>query len=361
VLLGQARLCELQGDHEGALAHVHAGLALAPMQRHWIWKMLAALHVTVLTVLGRIDESVELGRQYLELSERHQLVPQYKGLKLAIGEALARSGATTEGLSMIEGAIAEVQHESPEALALGIAWECRARIALAMRDPGSFEHAFQQCAQIFARHKNPVLAARLERLIEKANSTKGVSFNSLPPAESLSKEATSSEYESIHSRMRECIDPGDRARCALTILLQHMESFAGYLYGVNQHELTLLAGLPEPQPEPELDRWVRTWTDAELAGQGETLEGGGDPEGSVTQSSPQPPPRHVSRDGLTFEAVVLSATQHGHEHVSAILVLHCDRVKRGPAVRELFSRVAAALLEQVGGVVIEESVTATSD
>ena len=49
-------------------------------------------------------------------------------------------------------------------------------------------------------------------------------------------------------------------------------------------------------------------------------------------------------------------------YVSAILVLHADRIKRDPAERELFSRVAAALLEQdVGGVVLEESVTATSD
>src|SRR5262249_40859097 len=157
-----------------------------PLLQHWIWKVLASLHVAVLTALGRIDESVELGRRYLERSLHEQLVPHYNGLELALGEALARSGATDEALSMIDAVIAEVEHERRETLALGTAWESRARIALGMCDAASFEHAFQQCSQIFARHKNPALAARLARLVEQANGTNGVSFGSLPPAEALS-------------------------------------------------------------------------------------------------------------------------------------------------------------------------------
>jgi hypothetical protein len=360
-LYGHARLCDLQGDHEGALVHIHAGFALAPPLRHWIWMLLAALHVNVLMALGRVDEAVELGRTYRELAEREQLVPQYNGLELALGEALARSGATVEGLAMVDAAIAKAEHEHREGLRLGTAWECRARIALHMRDAGAFEHAFQQCSQIFARHKHPILAARLARLVDVANGMKGVSFGSLPPAESLSAEATGSGYESIHSRMRECVDASDRARCALTILLQQMESFAGYLYGVNQHELTLLAGLPEPQPEPELESWVRAWTAAELAAADDTT-GGGDAGSSVGHGSQPVPHRHVDREGRAFEPIVLSSLDDGQERIAAILVLHADRIKRGFAERELFSRMAVALLEQdVGGVVLAEATTSTSD
>src|SRR5262249_53339606 len=142
----------------------------------------------------------------------------------------------------------------------------------------------------------------------------------------------------------------------------HMESFAGYLYGVDQHELTLLAGLPEPQPEPELDRWVRTWTEDELAGSEQATDCGGEAEGTVTKGSPRVPHRHVDREGRAFEAVVLSATQDGHEHIAAILVLHADVRKRGPSERELFARMAVMLLERdVGGVVLAPSSTATSD
>jgi hypothetical protein len=131
---------------------------------------------------------------------------------------------------------------------------------------------------------------------------------------------------------------------------------------VNQHGLTLLAGLPEPQPEPELDRWVRAWTDSELAGSGDTTDGGDADRASARGDSQPVPHRFTDRDGRTFEPIVLSCTDDGQERVAAILVLHADRIKRGLAERELFSRMAAALLEQdVGGVVLEEPETATSD
>jgi hypothetical protein len=355
LLFGQAKLCELQGEHERARAYIEDGFAHAPVLQHWMWKLLATQHVVVLTALGRIEEAIALGRQYLELSAREQLMPRYSGPSLALGAALARSGAMAEAVSLIDDVIAEAEHEGREGLALGTAWESRARIALVMRDAGAFELAFQRCTQIFGRHKNPVLMARLARLVDEASSAKTLSLGALASAEQLSSEATSSQYETIYSRMRECVDPDDRARCALTILLQHVESFAGYLYGVDQQGLRLLSGLPEPLPEPELDSWVRDWTAAELGGEDVTER---DAQGSGESSLPL---HYTDRDGRAFEAIVLSQIEDGQEHVAAILVWHADRTTRGPIERQLFSRMAATLLEQdVSGVVLEQRGTVTS-
>jgi hypothetical protein len=142
------------------------------------------------------------------------------------------------------------------------------------------------------------------------------------------------------------VDASDRARCALTILLQHLESFAGYLYGFHGDGVALLAGLPEGTPEPELDAWARRWTHAELG----ALAG-------------EVPNRHVDREGRVFEAILLLESARDKDNVAAVLVLHVSEAQRVPYDKPLLACMASELLERgdVTGVVLEQTGTVTED
>src|SRR5262249_3257934 len=148
-------------------------------------------------------------------------------------------------------------------IALGAACEARARIAIQMRDPAAFECYLTRCREAFGSGRNPALDARVTRLIDEAHKRTDAAL--LPADEtrlaSQPPPTGNTEYATIHSRMRECVDLNDRARCMLTIVLQQIESFAGYLYGIRDGGLTLLAGLPFQDPEPKLEGFVRAWAD----------------------------------------------------------------------------------------------------
>jgi hypothetical protein len=167
----------------------------------------------------------------------------------------------------------------------------------------------------------------------------------------LSSEASQSEHQTVVSRMRECQDAGDRARCALTILLQHVEIFAGYLYGVSKDGATLLAGLPDATPDVELDAWVRSWTAAELA----TLER--DPithKGGRSNPPPRVPSQYIDRDGRRFVPTLLSGRLRGGDYAAAVLLMHSSGRPAGYD-RALAARLADELLEHgdVSGVMLE--------
>ena len=181
----------------------------------------------------------------------------------------------------------------------------------------------------------------------------------LPPElEALTTEYTDGEYATIYSRMRECGDRGDRARVALTILLQHLESFAGYLYGVTQEGVTLLAGLPDFQPEPELDDWLQRWAAAEIASLiGEVATSDDDD----AQGETSLPNRYTDRDGRRFAPVSLFGKSGFETRLAGVLVMHMARPDHGLRHREVGGRVAIQLLEHgdVEGVAVSEARTQT--
>src|SRR4029077_20403323 len=87
-------------------------------------------------------------------------------------------------------------------------------------------------------------------------------------SELLALSLTETAFETIQSRMLECVDPVERARCALTILLQSMDGFAVYLFGVQADgRVSELACLPEVPPDGELSRWVEQCLRVELEAQ----------------------------------------------------------------------------------------------
>ena len=354
---GQARLRLLQGDATGALALLLPAFELAQPGRHWCFILLCEAQLAVLNGLGRYEQTIATGLAHLELLERERLVLVFYGghLSLHLALALSKTGRHEEAVQRCETVIANVDQLGIVGFMPGLAHETRARVALGALDREGFERHAERCGREYARFSNPVLDARFARLMSDARAVTNAAIRSTLVLDELSTAATPAEYLTVASRMRECHDAGDRARCALTIMLQHVESFAGYLYGIGSDGPTLLAGLPDATAEPALEAWVRRWTAEELAALTRdpiTLRGGSARGQSV------PSDHHDDDDGRRFEAILLCGRRNEDEHAAAVLVMHVFD-ERPSCDRELLVRLASELLEQgdVSGIALDDAVT----
>jgi hypothetical protein len=190
---------------------------------------------------------------------------------------------------------------------------------------------------------------------------------SLPPV-------AGEDDNTIVSRMLECVDSWDRARCALNMLLQSADRYLGHLYGVNENGLIPLANVPEIDPDPELERWVTRWLQAEreLAAHAAavttaTVDVPSVPlEVPTTQAAPTEsetaearcgsPMRYVDSQKRELHAVMLVHTTGGQRKVAAVLALQADGGRRRPPPA-LLEQIARQLLahKDVQGVVLGEA------
>jgi hypothetical protein len=213
-----------------------------------------------------------------------------------------------------------------------------------MEDPAAFERFASLCGDELAKAHNPALSARFTRLLDEARQ-RDVAPTSLRPEilELISGAATDTDYETVESRMRECVDDNDRARCALTMLLQRMESFAGYLYGLKDGRLVLLAGLPERVPETGLEAWLDAGLQVELTAESEaTATGEDEAPGSDTADSAS----YADADGRSFEALWLNARDASNQaRLAGVLAFHVAPGPRTLPDRNLLAHIAAQLLD----------------
>jgi hypothetical protein len=156
------------------------------------------------------------------------------------------------------------------------------------------------------------------------------------------------------------VSASDRARCALTILLQSLDSFAGYLCGIDDGELRVLAGLPEGDPDPGLYRWAEESLAAELDGAGATAtataeaeEAGallGEADDEVETSPPQSETdtgvakHYIDNEGRCFEPLLLVGTHGAPERAAALLLVQYPAGPRVPGSRLLLGEIADLLL-----------------
>jgi hypothetical protein len=136
----------------------------------------------------------------------------------------------------------------------------------------------------------------------------------------------------------------------LTLLPEHVEGFAGCLYGVYEDgRAKLLAALPEDMSDRRIDAWVTAYVSAECA----------QAEFRAPDVHGAPKRQNADEQGRVFDAVGLYAIKDGAEHLAAMFVHHTTRDSRPPD-RTLLSTLAATLLSRgdVGGAKLESVVTA---
>jgi hypothetical protein len=364
-LFGQSRYRELQGDLSGALELALAGLELARPGKHLTFVMLAASHVRLMAALGHLEEAVQLGTDYLATCQREQLVPSDRFIRVELAQACARSGRHEQALRLIEDTIRWSEKIGAGGLSLGVLYEARARIALAMQDGAAFSQYAERCAIEYRKANNPVLSARFSELLEDAGRRQlAAPKGSLDVIDLLESQHLETEHGTLRSRLFECVDRSDRARCSLTLLLQDAESFQGYLYGLDGAHLILLAGLPDLAPDAGLTDWLTAWVSAEQKVEAVTSQlresAVSGPPGSVTDEyrstgtsdSEAPGPRHavperyVDSEGRQFEASLLIASAARSRRIAGALALHVTRSPQRRPRAQLLSEIADHLLEQ---------------
>jgi hypothetical protein len=367
----------LQGDLEGALELIQTGLEKVRPGRDLMYGFLAVQHIKVLRRLGQVERSLAHAKEYVAVIEREQISAAARFVRLEAAYTLVHIGEHEQAIDMLEPVIAWLESMDASGLALGVFYEARARIAIAMGDHAGFDLFASRCATEYRKGRNPVLNAKLSQLFEDARQEQ-LPARMLGGDPLLEASTPETEYNTISNRIIECVSAADRARCALTLLLQSTDSYLGYLYGLQGEVLQPLAGLPDSAAEPGLEAWLRTWVSAERAicanaaallsvtisdhppshATSQLSEAGA----TDTQSErPRngPPEWYTDQDDRCFRAVLLIADRAEDKTLAAVLVLEVQpgRFPRPPA--GLLSEVANQLLHHrdVTGVSFAEAVT----
>ncbi|MFI5308459.1 MAG: AAA family ATPase, partial [Polyangiales bacterium] len=353
VHLGRCHHRRMQGDFAGALEALEPALTLAAPLRHREWPWLAASHIEVLTGLGRAEEAIELGRAHLELCEREGLEHGRRDVARATAEALIARGRIEEAIALLDGLIAEITASGARGLPLGIAYDVRARAAIAEQDAYGFRGFADLCATEYHADRNPVLAQKYERLLQSAKQHE---IEPPPPSQRPSSRASRVAPQEVYLRLARCSDAAERARCVLSVLVDLMQPDQAFLYGLHEGQVSLLCALP---PEPELDNItgaVARYVERELQFEPVTAVSDmsqGSPElatASMTEvdvSGSQTQGTMLASDvsGRGFHALLLTTKREGQPMIAAVAAMRFASERRVMPPQALLDTLAAALIE----------------
>ncbi|MEY4582640.1 MAG: hypothetical protein RL701_7343 [Pseudomonadota bacterium] len=348
-LLARGRFAELQGDLPGALALVQAGLADSPALEHPFYMILASCEVRLLADSGRVLEATERARAHLDFTAEHG-IPAWD-LEQEAATAFSKANRFSDAVRMLDTLIVEHERQGSVGLSLGTLYEARARVAIRMRDNSGFEKAATSAGREFEKAQNPDLSARLSQLFDEAQQ-QGVFAGSdtLATMELMIPTLAESQFESIHTRLAECLDASDRARVALTLLLQSTFGTLGYLYGVDADcAVSLLASLPEPSKDPRLGVWVTQCVN-DWAATYESIETvdatrSGTHSDETMEAGDHAVYRYSDAEGRNMEAALLTDTTGGVCNLVAVLVMHTPAQNRSLPPEHLRRTLAHALSE----------------
>lgn len=365
-LNGEAGYRRLSGDAAGALERIEQGLALAAPGTHVAWGYLAAEHLHVLRELQRFDTALQCAQQYAAAIESLYLATARKHVLREAALCYSAAGRHAEAIVMLDPVIARVGGQGSRGLALGVFLEARARIAIDMRSRGDFELFAERCAREYDQ-KNPALSAKFARLMDDARACDLAPLEAVPFERALREASYRPEADDdqlVLSRMLECVDTQDRARCALTMLLQSVDSYFGHLYGFVDGKLTALAGLPLCGAETELEQWLARWVADERAQASsaveETATHSSPPldtaetqsvDGATTESVDADRERagaaaeYIDVDGRRFHPVLVLDENYEARTLAAVFASHSETSVRRRPPRRLLRKIARLLLE----------------
>ena len=345
----------LRGDVQSANEWIAPALDQLQPGRDLAFGGSAIQHVRVMRELGPTPAALERARTYVAQLREHHLSLRLQYLELEVSLLEAQAGEFDQAIERIEAATADREAVGVRGFPLGIFYETRARIAIWKRDREAFEAAAAKCAVEYAKDPSPHLQIKYAGLIDEARQRQVArsTHDPIPAALSLRPIPEDAEAEALRSRMLECVDAGDRARCALTLLLQSTDSYLGYLYGVAESGIVPLAGLPETKADLGLEKWLASWVVAERVSNEDDLMTGtishddeiaGDETGTL-DGGPSAATIYTDDEGRRFYATALSTTRDSTRTLVALLAVQITGVHL-PAPRvALCAQLASHLLE----------------
>jgi hypothetical protein len=232
---GRAEVQRIRGDYAAALAHFDAGLSSIAPGKHQSWPCLAGGKLRVLLELDRVAEAVALGRALVEAGVAAGVGHAVSHVRLPLALAEAEAGDRAASVRSADLAIECLERLGITGIHLAVAYETRARVAIALGDRAAFLRFFALAEASYKNGDNPALAAKCEKLrldgsrpASPANAKPGVSVSAAGDPE-------------LSTRLRECREPSERANTALSWLVNSTGASWGAIYLVEPSGVVLAA------------------------------------------------------------------------------------------------------------------------
>jgi hypothetical protein len=297
---------------------------------------------------------VIVGRSAFELSERHDLQPHHRMIAHATADALIATGRVEEALALTDRMVAESTAEGIRGLALGCFQELRARVAIAQDDGTSFRKFADLCAAEYRVAHNPALAAKHARLVQAAVERGLVPSTAQRPSSPPARDSLAPVLGIVRSRLLECQNGLDRARCALAILSEQIQPAKAFIYGLREGQATLLSSLhddPEPaQLGAAIQRYLErelqfeevtglsTALDSDQRSRAESIRDGG--------AKPETLSTTLASDGVgdALYPVLLTSKREGQLTIAGVVALAFSGGRRNMPSAPLLNALADALI-----------------
>jgi hypothetical protein len=223
---------------------------------------------------------------------------------------------------------------------LGLAYETRARAALALGDEAGFRAFAERCAAQYRGRGNPALDAKYQRLIEQARE-RGVpapaSFEHAVPAAAVMQEAR--RASELKRRLASLGSARERQQAALGSVVELAGARGGLLLALRGGRLELLAATPGEAPPSDLAERLRAQLETNrglLAAQTESDDPGAAPEA----------PSLLDAERRPLRTLLLPSWRGAAREVPFVAVLREAPGSRAPIELGLLEAIADALLEQ---------------
>jgi hypothetical protein len=336
----RAQYLRIQGDFQGALDVLEPVFLATPPCRHSQWGNMAELHVTLLSKVGRHDDAVARGFEYLDMTARQRLTTASVALMRVQADALAAAGRAEEALPLIEEHLRLQGVMGIRWLFLGRSLETRARVAIAMRDEASLRDYADRCAREYKGGRNLALSAKYERLMREAESV-GLALTTgvRQAGEALeSLLAGDSAVLTGASRLLACISSVDRVHEGLRLLLENSGAETGFVFALVDDKLEVRASLEDYEPDPLLIDAVTKYMRRQLEGEQDRTTFDSVAVVSAT------PVGFIDSAGRHYDPMLLYGRRDGVSHIAGVALLHYAQDQRSVLRRDLLEALGTALL-----------------
>jgi hypothetical protein len=340
--VAHADYLRLQGDATAALSALEPVLDHSVPGRHLSWGVTRYTHLRLLLTLGRTEEAAQLGVRYLDDAARCAI--QTFGFKGVVAEALAGAGRFEEATRVADEYLAELHAGGIRSVWLGVGYEARAWVAIAMRDARTFNVCAEHCGELYLHGCSPGLRARHERLRNAAAQARLIATDRADPGrdEPAAQPSADDEARTVYSRMLTCVSPVERAERALQLLLEATGARTGYFFGLRSGKLQLLFNPEQDPPTKALTDMLEASLEREL---GDFAPGPSTSNAAiVAHPIAAPLGSFIDDSGREFEPLVLAGTHHGEAMIAGVAALHYPEDDRPPARRAMLDAVIEALI-----------------
>jgi hypothetical protein len=332
----------IRGDHEQALLEIENALSAMQPGRHQIWAHVASAHVRILLELARPEAAKSAGEAYLAAAQHEQLGSGCDYIEMALALALAALGDTAAAATHAEAAVQHFEGFGCRGIHLVLAYDTRARVALAAREMGVYARYAGLCADQCAAANSRVLNAKYERLKRVALAAE---VRTQQPSLDAASSTTALTGSQLTSMLVGFNLPYDRAQRALELLMRQSGAVEGFLYLLGPQGHHVAAQVAAHAPSPQLEAFVDDYLDAQL----DEAEMNTCSQETVLETSMSPGAVWVDDQGRAHHAILLS---HQNRDGGVITGMAVAVLRKGQPFVQAASLAAhvSRLLEEAGDV-----------